>query len=213
MKSVTYKPLAPVGCFMLAGFLLNALAEGSGTKASTGLDHAGVAILQAGKTGEVARIAQVVGDNHQEAGDLPQGQRTLESAATASTLEIPDHLVEFLNPSGRNVFLESYVRERLSEKDLPFLHSALLDDKLAGQWSDVVFGICVLEKDRQAFEVVKKIVATPWDWQSSDYKGDAYYVIRTIMLSARNLGWGRFRTERATFTRDFYASRRGNVSR
>lgn len=186
------KLLALFGCFVLTGLVFpvwNILAGDVRARTSGEESEAVVSLSANEDSGDVVGVAQVVGGAQADTSAEPRNQAGSENAIENSRVSVPDRIVSFLNPQGGCVFLESYVRERLSERDLPFLHQALSDDKFAGQWSDVVFALCVLEEDRKALEVVQEFVSTPRAWQTSGYKGDAYYVIRTIMLSVRNLGW------------------------
>ena len=100
----------------------------------------------------------------------------------------PSRIDRFLDPRAKIVFLESYVRERLSEGDLPGLYSAVKEERYARAWNSAVLAICVLEEDGKALEFVKSFAATPWDWQSSGRVGqDARLVVRGIVNTVVNL--------------------------
>lgn len=117
------------------------------------------------------------------------------SAASEASLRAPAHesapptrIERFLEPRAKIVFLESYVRERLSEEDLPGLYAALKNENYARQWNTVILAICILEEDRKALEFVRSFAATPWDWQASGREGqDARLVIRGIVNTVVNL--------------------------
>jgi hypothetical protein len=147
---------------------------------------------------EVARS-----EGEASASDLPAAAPARGDAGPTSSTRIE----RFLDPQAKIVPLEAYVRERLSEDDLPGLYAALKDEKYARKWNNVMMAICVLEDDEKAFEVVKTFASTPWDWESGNIRGhEATLVIRGIITTIVNLAQldpdisGPFLAE--TFTRD-----------
>lgn len=94
---------------------------------------------------------------------------------------------DFLAPDNKPLFMRSSIEQHLTEKDLPFLYSALEDDKFALQWPNALLAICVLENSAAALDAVERFVSKPWDWRRSHYSNlDASRILSGRLIAVRN---------------------------